>query len=41
MIGDMWQFHEGALAFYERISFQTFRRYMECFVEKDTEEEST
>ena len=38
---DMWQFHEGALAFYESIGFQTFRRYMECFVEKDTEEEST
>lgn len=29
---DMWQFNEGALAFYEHIGFNTFRRYMECFV---------
>ncbi|MBR1929900.1 MAG: GNAT family N-acetyltransferase [Lachnospiraceae bacterium] len=32
---DMWQFNEGALAFYEAMSFVTFRRYMECFVEEE------
>ena len=27
---DMWEFNEGALAFYESVGFSTFRRYMEC-----------
>ena len=27
---DMWEFNEGALAFYESAGFSTFRRYMEC-----------
>ena len=26
---DMWEFNEGALAFYESAGFQTYRRYME------------
>lgn len=26
---DMWEFNEGALAFYEAIGFRTYRRYME------------
>ncbi len=29
---NMWEFNEGALAFYESIGFVTFRRYMECEV---------
>jgi len=31
---DMWEFNEGALAFYEGVGFKTFRRYMECYVEE-------
>ena len=30
---DMWEFNEGALAFYESVGFKTFRRYMESYVE--------
>ena len=26
---NMWEFNEGALAFYEAVGFQTYRRYME------------
>lgn len=26
---DMWEFNQGALAFYEAAGFETFRRYME------------
>ncbi len=26
---NMWEFNEGALAFYESVGFKTFRRYME------------
>lgn len=26
---DMWEFNEGALAFYESVGFTTYRRYME------------
>lgn len=26
---DMWEFNEGALAFYESVGFKTMRRYME------------
>ena len=29
---NMWEFNEGALAFYEAAGFKTFRRYMEMFV---------
>ena len=27
---NMWEFNQGALAFYESVGFQTYRRYMEC-----------
>ena len=30
---NMWEFNEGALAFYESVGFKTFRRYMESYVE--------
>ncbi|MDE7323503.1 MAG: GNAT family N-acetyltransferase [Lachnospiraceae bacterium] len=26
---DMWEFNDGALAFYENVGFKTYRRYME------------
>lgn len=26
---NMWEFNEGALAFYEAVGFRTYRRYME------------
>ena len=29
---NMWEFNEGALAFYEAAGFATYRRYMEMFV---------
>ncbi len=29
---NMWEFNEGALAFYEAAGFTTYRRYMEIFV---------
>ena len=29
---DMWEFNQGALAFYEHVGFQTYRRYMELWV---------
>ena len=29
---NMWEFNQGALAFYEAAGFQTFRRYMEMFI---------
>ena len=29
---NMWEFNEGALAFYEAAGFETFRRYMEMFI---------
>lgn len=29
---DMWEFNEGALAFYEAAGFRTYRRYMEMDV---------
>ena len=29
---NMWEFNQGALAFYEEAGFKTFRRYMEMFV---------
>lgn len=31
---DMWEFNDGALAFYESIGFQTYRRYMESYAEE-------
>ncbi|MCM1049498.1 MAG: GNAT family N-acetyltransferase [Clostridiales bacterium] len=31
---DMWEFNDGALAFYESVGLKTFRRYMECYVEE-------
>lgn len=31
---DMWEFNQGTLAFYENVGFQTYRRYMELWVEK-------
>ena len=31
---DMWEFNACALAFYESVGLKTFRRYMECYVEK-------
>ena len=31
---DMWEFNESALAFYERVGFKTYRRYMESCVEE-------
>lgn len=30
---NMWEFNEGALAFYESVGFKTYRRYMESNVE--------
>lgn len=30
---NMWEFNEGALAFYESVGFKTYRRYMESYVE--------
>ena len=30
---NMWEFNEGALAFYESVGFKTYRRYMELDVE--------
>lgn len=30
---NMWEFNENALAFYERIGFRTYRRYMELDVD--------
>ncbi|MCR5119696.1 MAG: GNAT family N-acetyltransferase [Lachnospiraceae bacterium] len=29
---NMWEFNQGALAFYEAAGFETFRRYMEMFL---------
>lgn len=29
---NMWEFNEGALAFYEAAGFETFRRYMEMWI---------
>lgn len=29
---NMWEFNEGALAFYEAVGFRTYRRYMEMDV---------
>ena len=29
---NMWEFNQGALAFYEAAGFSTYRRYMEMFV---------
>lgn len=29
---NMWEFNEGALAFYESVGFQTYRRYMEMMI---------
>ena len=29
---NMWEFNQGALAFYEAVGFTTYRRYMEMFV---------
>ena len=29
---NMWEFNEGALAFYEAVGFRTYRRYMEMFL---------
>ena len=29
---NMWEFNQGALAFYEAAGFQTYRRYMEMFL---------
>lgn len=26
---DMWEFNDGALAFYEKVGFRTYRRYMD------------
>ncbi len=26
---NMWEFNEGALAFYEAVGFRTYRRYMQ------------
>jgi GNAT superfamily N-acetyltransferase len=31
---DMWEFNDGAMAFYESVGFNTFRRYMESYVEE-------
>lgn len=31
---DMWEFNDGALAFYESAGLKTFRRYMESYVEE-------
>ncbi|MCM1040073.1 MAG: GNAT family N-acetyltransferase [Ruminococcus sp.] len=31
---DMWEFNDGALAFYESAGFKTFRRYMENYMEE-------
>ena len=31
---DMWEFNDGAMAFYESVGFNTFRRYMETYVEE-------
>lgn len=31
---DMWEFNQGALAFYENAGFKTYRRYMELPVEE-------
>jgi hypothetical protein len=30
----MWEFNDGAMAFYESVGFNTFRRYMESYVEE-------
>lgn len=30
---NMWEFNEGALAFYEAVGFKTYRRYMEFMLE--------
>ena len=30
---DMWEFNQGALAFYENVGFLTYRRHMELWVE--------
>ena len=29
---NMWEFNEGALAFYEALGFTTYRRYMEIMI---------
>ena len=31
---DMWEFNDGALAFYECVGFKTYRRYLESYVEE-------
>ena len=35
---DMWEFNQGALAFYENVGFQTYRRYMELWVDEKGED---
>lgn len=32
----MWEFNENALKFYEAIGFNTYRRYMEMTVDRNT-----
>lgn len=34
LVLDMWEFNEGALAFYENVGFKTFRRYMESYIDE-------
>lgn len=31
---DMWEFNDGALAFYESVGFKTFRKYMESYIDE-------
>ena len=28
----MWEFNQGAIAFYESVGFETYRRYMEIML---------
>lgn len=35
---DMWEFNQGAFAFYENVGFQTYRRYMELWVDEKGED---
>lgn len=37
---DMWEFNDGALAFYESAGLKTYRRCMECYVETREAEET-
>lgn len=34
---DMWEFNQGALAFYESAGFRTYRRYMELYTDGEAE----